>query len=196
MKPVLFLAVTLVSLNALAQKNISITHSINDDGNRLSIIIKGTANGKPIDYNRVFNVSNMNTAERNALKERVYDSLGLSAPTPPHPPIAPRQPITTRESVTVTEPVATGPPLAPNAPVISATSGYSELYSIGGDHPYTKEIRYNPATGMLTMKYRFMKNKEEVTIEKTIDAKDKSKEERDEIIRKYEREIGIVKREV
>ena len=190
MKPVLFLAVVLVSLNALAQKNISITHSINDDGNRLSIIIKGTANGKPIDYNRVFDVSSMTTAERNALKERVYDSLGLSAPTPPHPPIAPRQPIA------LSEPVAPVPPQAPNAPVISATSGYNDIYSIGGDHPYTKEIKYNPATGMLTMKYRFMKNKEEVTIEKTIDAKDKSKDERDEIIRKYEREIGIARREV
>ena len=193
MKSMLFSAVLLIGLGAVAQKNISITHSINDDGNTLSIIIKGSANGKAIDYNRVFDVSGMNAVERNALKDRVYDSLGLPSPTPPHAPLKPHEPIEAREPISPREPIA---PLPPAAPVISAKSGYNELYTIGGDHPYTKEIKYNPETGLLSMKYRFIKNKEEVIMEKSIDARNKSKEERDELIKKYEREIGIAKPEV
>ncbi len=43
------------------------------------------------------------------------------------------------------------------------------------------------------MKYRFVKNKEEISMEKSIEAKGKSKQERDELIKKYEKEIGIAK---
>ena len=45
------------------------------------------------------------------------------------------------------------------------------------------------------MKYRFTKKGEDVTYERTVDAKDKSKEERNEIIKKYEKEIGLLKTE-
>jgi hypothetical protein len=186
MKLLLFPAVFILSLSTAAQKNTSINHSINDDGHQLSIIIKGTVNEKSIDYNRVFDVEGMTKMQKNALKERVYDSLGLSSPPEPHAPVAPRAPAA----------LTPLPPAEPGAPAISLKSEYTEIYSSGGHHPYTKEIQYNPQTGLLHMKYRFVKTGAEITMEKSVEAKDKSKEERDQIIKKFEKEIGIAAPEI
>ncbi len=191
MKPALFAIAFFICVTAFSQeKNVSISHSINDNGKTLSIKVKGTVDGKPIDYNRTFDVSEMSKDQRDALKERVYDSLGLPSPVAPLAPIAPIAPIAPQAPLVLTAPAAPGPP------TVSSKGEYSEMYAIGGDHPYTKEIKYNPKTGMLYMKYRFIKNGEEVTVEKSVDAKNKSKEDRDEIIKKYEKEIGVAQPEM
>jgi hypothetical protein len=191
MKLILVVIAGLLSLSVIAQKNISINHSINDDGKNLSIKVKGTVNGKAVDYDRTFDVSGMNKEQRDAIKRNVYDSLGLPDPVAPRAPFKPHAPILAVETV--------APPELPTpvaAPVISSKTPYTELYTIGGDHPYTKEIKYNPKTGILYMKYRFIKNGEEVTVEKSVDAKDKSKEEREQFIKKYEKEMGILPAEI
>ncbi len=185
MKLILFVIASFFSVAVIAQKNISIDHSINDDGKKLSIKIKGSADGKPIDYYRVFDVTGMSKAQKDALKDSVYDSLGLPSPVAP---MAPLTPLTPAAPLVVMEANSA-------VPVISSKSQYTELYTIGGDHPYTKEIKYNPKTGILYMKYRFIKNGEEVTREKSLDAKDKSAEERSQLIKNYEKEIGILKTE-
>jgi len=68
--------------------------SIDDDDKTMAIEVEGTANGKPISYNRRFRVAGMGEAEKEALKNRVFDSLGLGeAPRSPMiaaPPPAPR----------------------------------------------------------------------------------------------------------
>jgi len=190
MKSVLVIIAGFLTISVAAQqKNVSISHSINDDGNTLSVKIKGTVDGKPVDYNRTFDVTGMSKAQKDALKERVYDSLGLPSPVAPVPPIAPTAP-------RVVIMAAPAPPAEPVAPVISSRSQYAETYTIGGDHPYTKEIKYNPQSGILYMKYRFVKNGEEITVEKSVDAKDKSREEREQIIKAYEKEIGVAKPEI
>jgi len=186
MKSALFVVAAVLSLGVAAQKNVSIHHSIDDNENRLSIKVNGTINGKPVDYDRTFDVTGMNREQRNAIKQRVYDSLGLPNPVAPAAPHTPRSPAAPRPAIEA----------SPAPPVVSSKSQYTELYTIGGDHPYTKEIKYNPSNGLLFMKYRFIKNAEEITMEKSVDAKDKSKEERDLIIKKYEREIGILPPEI
>ena len=197
MKSLFIVIAVFCSLSVVAQKkHVSINQTINDDGKTLSIKIKGTSDGKPVDYDRTFNVSGMTQDQKDELKQRVYDSLGIELPIPP---VAPRAPIAPRASLTLTAPAIPATPAVPaepGAPTVSARSEYSEMYAIGGEHPYTKEIRYNPKTGLLYMKYRFIKNGEETTVEKSIDAKDKSKEERDTIIKKYEREIGVAQPEI
>jgi hypothetical protein len=189
MKSLLVITISiLLGLAATAQKkNISINHSIDDNGKTLSIKIKGTIDGRPIDYNRTFDVGGMSKQQRDEIKRNVYDSLGLANPTAPLAPLSPNV------SLELTAP---SEPAAPAAPVVSAKSQFAETYTIGGDHPYTKEIRYNPKTGILYMKYRFVKDGEEITKEKSIEAKDKSREERESIIRKYEREIGVAQPEI
>ena len=180
MKSLLVLIACLLSLSVIAQqKNVSINHTIHDDEKTLSIKIKGTINDKPVDYSRTFDVSGMTKEQRDAIKRNVYDSLGLADPVTPRAPLHPLAP------QFVIEPVAPVEPITPEAPpVVISKSQYTETYIIGGDHPYTKEIKYNPRTGLLYMKYRFIKNGEETTVEKSVDAKEKTKEERDQIIRK------------
>ena len=191
MKSLLIIIAGFVSFSAVAQKNISITHSINDDGKVLSIKVKGSINDKPVDYNKTFDVSGMTREQKDEIKRRVYDSLGLADPVAPLAPLKPHAPLSPQTSV---ELVAPAEPASP--PTVTSKSQYAELYTIGGDHPYTREIRYNPKTGILYMKYRFIKNGEETTVEKSVDAKEKTKEERDQIIRKYEKEIGVAQPEI
>ena len=195
MKSLLVIIAGFLSLTVIAQKkNVSINHTINDDGKTLSIKIKGTINDKPVDYSRTFDVSGMTKEQRNAIKRNVYDSLGLADPVAPRAPLKPHTPLAPQVLI---EPVAPLEPIAPaTAPIVSSKTQYTETYAIGGDHPYTKEIKYNPKTGLLYMKYRFIKNGEETTEEKSVDAKDKSKEERDQIIKKYEKEIGMLPPEI
>ena len=191
MKSLLVVIAGLLSLSVIAQKTISINHSINDDGKNLSINVKGSVNGKAVDYDRTFDVSGMNKEQKDALKRSVYDSLGLPDPVAPRAPLKPHAPVPAVELV-----APPAPPTPAALPVISSKTPYNELYSIGGDHPYTKEIKYNPKTGVLYMKYRFIRNGEEVTVEKSVDAKDKSKEERDQLIKKFEKETGILPAEI
>jgi len=186
MKSLLVIIAGFLSLSGIAQKkNVSINHNINDDGKMLSIKVNGTINDKLVDYSRTFDVSGMTKEQRDAIKRHIYDSLGLPDPVAPLAPLKPLAPQVAIEPVAPVEPIA---PVTP--PMITSKSQYTETYTIGGDHPYTKEIKYNPKTGILSMKYRFIKNGEETTAEKSVDVKDKSRAERDLIIKKYEREIG------
>ena len=89
----LFLA---LSLSAMAQQSrtSNLRTSIDDDDKTMTIEVEGTVNGKPVSYNRRFRVTGMGEAEKEALKNRVFDSLGLGeAPRSPMiaaPPPAPR----------------------------------------------------------------------------------------------------------
>jgi hypothetical protein len=86
MKP-LFLALLLFSsFAATAQTSTySTTQSqINDNDRTLSIQINGLRNGQEFAYNHTFNVRGMSKIQKDALKSRVLDSLGLGD-TPPAP---------------------------------------------------------------------------------------------------------------
>lgn len=84
-----------VAVTATAQTSTySTTHSqINDDEKTLSIQIDGQRDGQSIAYNRSFDVRGMSKAQRDALKNRVLDSLKLgNTPPPPEPLKAPKPP--------------------------------------------------------------------------------------------------------
>lgn len=98
MKTILTSLLLGLCVSALAQPSrSSMTHmSINDDDKELSIQVEGTVNGKDINYNRRFNVAGLSSAQKDALKNSVFDSLGLGEaprlpkpPKPPKPPVAP-----------------------------------------------------------------------------------------------------------
>ena len=76
----------LTSLTAFAQKSVqsNLNTSINDDDKTYSIRIDGDRNGKAIHYNRTFNVVGMSREQKEAMKNRVLDSLGLGE-APPQP---------------------------------------------------------------------------------------------------------------
>lgn len=92
MKPLFLILLLSISFAATAQTSMSTyssTHSqINDNNKTLSIQIDGQRNGQQVAYNRTFNVRGMSRGEKDALKNRVLDSLGLGeTPPTPHQPM-------------------------------------------------------------------------------------------------------------
>lgn len=88
----LFICLLLTSFTALAQtsKHANLNTEINDDGKTYSIRIDGDRNGKEIHYNRTFSVVGFSHGQKESLKNRVLDSLGLGeTPPSPRPPIEP-----------------------------------------------------------------------------------------------------------
>lgn len=171
----------------------SISRSINDDGKTLSIRVKGTLDDKPIDYDRTFDVSSLNNAERNALREHILDSLNVGVPKPP---IAPRAALAPRT------PRAPMPPTPPPHPesiditsndqtIVSINSDNNLTVAVGGKQPYTKEVNYNAESGELHLRYRFRKDGDDFTYDRTLDAQNKSQQERQRIIDRIEKEIGV-----
>ncbi|GAB3985010.1 hypothetical protein GCM10028806_60970 [Spirosoma terrae] len=185
MKTILTTLLALTGSLVLAQKHSSLNRSINDDGKTLSIRVNGTINGEPIDYNRTFDVANLTKEERDALRVRVLDSLNVSMPEPPKAPVAPRAPQAPRlrsESVTI---------ISGDEPTVVARGANDLTMAVGGKNPYTKEVKYNSESGELYLRYRFQKDGEEITYERTLNARDKSKEERLQLIEGIEKEIGV-----
>ncbi|WP_338875190.1 hypothetical protein WBJ53_06160 [Spirosoma sp. SC4-14] len=79
MKPSLLFLMLGISLVSFGQSSLNTV--INEDGKTLSILIEGKRNGKPINYDRKFDVTKLSSSEKEALKNRVLDSLGLGQPT-------------------------------------------------------------------------------------------------------------------
>jgi hypothetical protein len=101
MKTILTSLLLTLSIAATAQTQTHSSHSrthssITDDDKTLSIQIEGTVNGKDVRYDRTFSILGMSKVQKEALKSRVLDSLGMgeppTAPKPPMPPTAPASP--------------------------------------------------------------------------------------------------------
>ncbi|MVM38768.1 hypothetical protein GO730_16495 [Spirosoma sp. HMF3257] len=203
MKTLVTALLALTTSLAFAQKHTSISRNINDDGKTLSIRVKGTVDDKPIDYDRTFDVSNLNKDERNALREHILDSLNVSMPAPvaPRAPRTPRAPIAPRASLAPIAPIAPVPPVHPESiaiissdqALVSVTNGDNETMAVGGKNPYTKEVKYDSNSGQLYLRYKFQKDGDDVTYERTIDAQNKSQQERQRIIEDIEKSIGVPK---
>lgn len=195
------LVTTLLALTtslAFAQHS-SISRNINDDGKTLSIRVKGTVNDKLIDYDRTFDVSSLSKNERNALREHILDSLNVAVPEPPKPPVAPRTALAPPIPVAPVAPIAPTPPPHPGEvginsseqTIISVNSGNNLTVAVGGKQPYTKEVNYNTESGQLHLRYRFRKDGDDFTYDRTLDAQNKSQQERQQIIDSIEKEIGV-----
>ena len=185
MKTRLTTLLALIGSLAFAQQHNSISQSINDDEKTLSIRVNGTIDGKSIDYDRTFDVSGLNKSERDALREHILDSLNIRMPEPPKAPVAPKAPEPPTfhsKSVTV---------IQGDGPTISASGSGSQALAVGGKNPYTKEVNYDPDSGKLFLRYRFQKDGEDFIYERTVNARDKSQQERQRIIDGVEKEIGL-----
>jgi hypothetical protein len=193
MKKLLTIFLAAASTVAVAQKA-HLSKSIDDDGTTMSIRVTGTINGKEVDYAKTFDVSDMTREERAALRDEVFASLGagkLEAPAAPSAPSAPAAPS------------APPSPPAPSAVMVysSASPEAGVFYSDGtdsktdpettGEKGYSKQVKYDSATGEMFLRYRFIRNNEEFIFEKTADVAGKTEAQRRNIIEKFETEIGL-----
>ena len=194
MKKLLTILLAGVSTLAIAQKKNHLSRSIDDDGKTLSIRVTGTIDGKGIDFEKSFDVEALTKEERMALRDKVLDSIEAgnmdlpsppapkspSAPTPPTPPV-PAEPL---------EPVIYSSNDA-RAHIWVSDNNNEKTSTIPGENGYTKQVRFNPESGELFLKYKFMKRNEEFIYEKTVSAAEKSEEERQDIIDDFEIEIEL-----
>ncbi|WP_026308849.1 hypothetical protein [Spirosoma spitsbergense] len=105
----LLLGLLLTSFTMLAQTpaHSNLNTSVNDNGKTFSIQIDGDSNGKAVHYKRTFDVAGMSQEQKEAMKNRVLDSLGLGE-EPPRP-AQPNTPMTSGvEKVSFTCPTCTG----------------------------------------------------------------------------------------
>ncbi|WP_153796209.1 lipoprotein 17-related variable surface protein [Foetidibacter luteolus] len=114
MKTFFVTAALLVASYGFAQKHSSLSQSIHENENKLTIKIKGDIDGKKVDYYRTFNITGFSKQQREELKERVFDSLGIA---PPAAPVAPAPPAVAAPTIESTPPE---PPVAATAPEIAA----------------------------------------------------------------------------
>ena len=102
----LYLLSGLVAMAQQAQKPIysQLSKSINDDGKTLAIDIAGEqVNGQKIRYKHAFDVDHFSAEQKEALKNRVLDSLGVN-----DVPTSPKSPQASTETVTFTCESCTG----------------------------------------------------------------------------------------
>lgn len=176
MKKFLTLILALGNFIAFGQSR-NISKSIQDDGRLVSVHVSGTVDGRNIAYDHTFDVSGMSKSERMALKDKVMESLDLSAPTTPEAPLAP-------EVMIPLDPVS-----KKEKPASASRETKSEL--IGGMVPYTKEVRYNHEAGEMFMRYKYERDGEQFEYERTLNVKGKSQAERQKIIKATESELGL-----
>lgn len=176
-------AVTLAgaSSEAFAQKRNHISRSIDDDGNKLSISINGTIDGKSIRYDRTFLVAGLTKEERKDITQEVFDSLGLESIVSPEPPVAPEPPRSRP---------APRPAIAPTEESVSDHRETQPIEKVTGK-PYTKEVKFDSQTGEMHLRYEFTRDGEEFVYEKTVNAASKSAKQREQIISNFEAEIVL-----
>ncbi len=77
MNYILITILTSLSLTAFAQQSRTetLSSSVNDDGKTYSIKIDGDMNGRAVHYDRTFTVKGMSSTQKDALRERIMDSL-------------------------------------------------------------------------------------------------------------------------
>ena len=191
MKKILTILLAGVSTLAIAQKRNHLSRSIDDDGTKLSIRVTGTIDGKGIDFEKSFDVEELTKEERMALRDKVLDSIeagNIDLPSPPEP-----------KSVSPPTPPAPAEPLEPviyssndaKAHIWISDNNNEKTSTVAGENGYTKQVRFNPESGELFLKYKFIKRNEEFIYEKTVSASDKSEEERQDIIDDFETEIEL-----
>ena len=76
-----FLTVLLLGVGMLTRAqpstNSTVNTLINEDGKTMSIQVEGQRNGQTITYNRTFGVAKLTASEKEMLKNRILDSLGV-----------------------------------------------------------------------------------------------------------------------
>ena len=194
MKKILTILLAGVSTLAIAQKKSNLSRSIDDDGKTLSIQVTGTIDGREISFDKSFDVADMSKEERMALRDKILDSIGsgnMQVSKPPKPRIKPCPAIPSPpESLAPLEPLdysAAEVNSDPDYEVQSPASTSADSDEKG----FTKHVKFNPESGEMFLRYRFMKNNEEYIYEKTVDAYEKTESQRQRIIHDFENEIEL-----
>ncbi|QJD98186.1 hypothetical protein HH214_21055 [Mucilaginibacter robiniae] len=71
------------SAAAQQKQHTSFSNSIHDDGKTMSVSFYGSTNNKTVDYDKTFAVAGMSQTDKDALLQRIADSLGVTYTSQP-----------------------------------------------------------------------------------------------------------------
>ena len=185
MKKILTVILASVTSLALAQEKANLSRSIDDNGRNLSIRVSGYVNGRPIKYNRTFEVEGLDKSERTAIADRILDSLGVGKVEHPLAPMPPFQATSNYNSMSVTANNS-----SPYKSTYSPEVNNHQTKDVAGNSPLNKEV-WLDEHGFLRLRYSFTRCNEEFIYEKSTDAGEKSESEREKFIKDFEREIEL-----
>ncbi|OIN56248.1 hypothetical protein BLX24_25980 [Arsenicibacter rosenii] len=202
----------------MAQRS-SVSKNIIVDDLIMTIKVDIEEPGRTLHYHKRFNIEGMDSVERQALETRILDSLGVNGPAKAkrfqdNQPVASAhgavissrsrgygatnsevRSVTTGRRPTgepIEEVVVTGYAKKPDSwskePVDNETI---EKLTTNDNMPYSKQIKDDPETGRLFMRYRYEKDGEEFIFERTVNAQGKSDKEKSRIIRETEKSLGL-----
>ncbi|WP_439584589.1 lipoprotein 17-related variable surface protein [Dyadobacter bucti] len=195
MKKFLTIFLAGVSTLAIAQKRVNLSRSIDDDGKKMSIRVQGTVDGKEVDFDKTFDVEDLDKEERAAFREEILNSIGAGnmdfQKTQRSPKVAAPPKGTPEVAAPPSEPVVAYVPNDMNPNAAWSADINEQSVAKGISLPFTKLIKYNRESGELFLKYSFTRNNEEFIYEKTVNAAGKSENERQGIIDNFENEIEL-----
>ncbi len=188
MRKIFTLILASVTSLALAQEKVNLSRSVDDNGRNLSIRVIGHVNGKFVDYDRTFTVEGLTKSDREALTDRVLDSLGVAKieqPVAPLAPVPPTLPLKEYHSKGIV--ANSSHNLEPSPPF---ETNRSHDHASSEKNPLIKEV-WLDENSFLHLRYSFTRCNEEFIFEKSTDASEKSESEREKFIQDFEREIEL-----
>lgn len=150
---------------AVAQQHTNghISQHIHDDGKIMSVVIDYDAHGNTLHYDREFNVAGMSQAQKDALVDRITDSLKVSRPAKPALP---------------------SPPPAPAGPVMASASsshkGHTNFHSDIDDDGSTLRLSFHGEQRGTPIDYQ-----------RTFDVKGMSRAEKDQLVKHITDSLGV-----
>lgn len=208
-------ALLLLQLTAMAQRS-SVSKNIIVDDLIMTIKVDIEEPGRTLHYHKRFNIEGLDSAERQALETRILDSLGVNGPAKAKR-FQDNQPVASAHGAVISsrsrgygatqndtrsvnvDRRATGQQV--DEIIIAertetpepqpSDSGTVESLTTNDHMPYSKQIKEDPETGRLFMRYRYEKDGEEFIFERTVNAQGKSDKEKSRIIRETEKSLGL-----
>ncbi|WP_342648456.1 hypothetical protein [Mucilaginibacter sp. CSA2-8R] len=169
----LILSACSVAVMAQTKTNRSRTsQKISDNGKTLQITVNGDVNGRTVNYDKTFDVANLNQAEKEALKQRIADSLGIAISN------------SSFNAASVKTPVNVPPlPAIPGTPAVAAT----------GESRTTQNLStsVHDDNGTMQVQIKGYQGQKQINYNRQFNVKGMSKARKDAIVKHITDSLGV-----
>lgn len=169
----LLIALSLLSLPAMAQKRSSVSSSITDDGKTLHIDIHGSVDGREVRYDHTHSINGLSSDEKDRLIRDAYTSVGLEPPAKPKPPVPPSPP---------SPPSPPAPPSPPSPPSPPIPSSEPPVAPASYDVPRDASLTIDEDSREMRVKIERTTNGKRKVLQKAFDIRNKSEAEKRRLI--------------
>jgi hypothetical protein len=178
-----------VSTSAFAQNRGNLSRSIDDDGRNLSIRVHGTVNGRILDFQKKLDVRGLTTKEKSVLTDRILDSLGVARISYEAKSRRDYRPFVYREDRRSNKIYSSENDVHSNSgAVVASTQNEPQPDAAPVTKSLNKEV-WTDDNGFLYIRYKFMRGKDEIIIEKSTEAAGMSESGKKKFFKDFEKEL-------